>query len=229
MAKSVKFSDDTLVKDARAVARLHNRSLEEQIAHWARIGRGVEASGSFDYSKIEQALAAKTDTTTLTAIEKAVWSERFLAALSDPSPDETAYFEELRDSEKAVNLDATEPPPMNTERFADRVLARRPDVAALYRKHDAKRQVALALRGLRKKRGLTQAEIATQSGMAQPMVSRAESPSGSLPSLDVLRRYAAACDTDLVLGFTSQTVASEDDPCPSSGLISAVRLASPKP
>lgn len=106
MAQSVKFADDALVEDARATAELQSRSLAGQITHWARIGRAIERSGHFDHAKISRALAGEIETTALTAEEKAVWSERFLAKMAEAGPDEEAFFAELRKSGKAVGIDA---------------------------------------------------------------------------------------------------------------------------
>ena len=105
MAQSIKFADDALVNDARAVADRQSRSLAGQITHWARIGRAIERSGSFDYVKISRVLAGELETGVLTAEEKAVWSEQFVAKMSEPGPDEDAFFADLRASGKAVGLD----------------------------------------------------------------------------------------------------------------------------
>ena len=104
MAQSVKFADDTLVDDARAAAELQSRSLAGQIAYWARIGRAVERSGTFDHVRLSRVLAGEFETTVLSPSEKAVWSERFLAKVSEAGPDEDAFFAELRAGGKAVGL-----------------------------------------------------------------------------------------------------------------------------
>lgn len=107
MPKCVTFSDALFVKDARAAAELHSRSLADQIMHWARIGRAIEMSGHFDHSKIVQVLSGAFETTVLTADEKAVWSAGFLQKLSDPAPEEQTFFADLQKSGKAVGLDAS--------------------------------------------------------------------------------------------------------------------------
>lgn len=107
MAQSVKFADDALINDARVVAEVQSRSLASQITHWARIGRAVERSGSFDYAKLSRVLAGEAETTVLTDEEKAVWSEQFLAKMCEPGPEEDAFFAELRASGGAVGLDAS--------------------------------------------------------------------------------------------------------------------------
>ena len=105
MSKSVKL-DATLVDDARGAAALHSRSLAGQIAHWARIGRAIERSGSFEHARLSRVLAGEAETATLTAEEKAVWSERFLAQVAEPGPAEEEAFAALRASDAAVGLDA---------------------------------------------------------------------------------------------------------------------------
>jgi hypothetical protein len=107
MAQSVKFADDALVEDARITADLQSRSLAGQITHWARIGRAIERSGHFDHAKISRVLAGEIETTALTAEEKAVWSEQFLAMMAEPGPEEDRHFAVLRKSGKAVGLDAS--------------------------------------------------------------------------------------------------------------------------
>ena len=89
------------------MSEIQSRSLAGQIMHWARIGRAIERAGSFDHPKISRLLAGELETTTLTAEEKAVWSERFLAKMSEPGPDEEAFFAELRKSGNAVGLDTS--------------------------------------------------------------------------------------------------------------------------
>ncbi|AQQ04729.1 hypothetical protein B0E33_15090 [Roseibium algicola] len=107
MAKSVKFTDDTFVDDARVMAELHSRSVAGQIMHWARVGRAIERFGRFDQAKICRVLSGEMETSTLTAEEKAVWSERFLEKISEPGPDEEAYYAELRKNGNACRLDAS--------------------------------------------------------------------------------------------------------------------------
>ena len=102
MVSSMKISDDEFVAAARAKAELCGRGLDEQILHWARIGRAIESSRNFDFSKIERVLSAKAATTTLSATEQSVWSDLFLAALeAPPSEDEIARFKASLNHEDA--------------------------------------------------------------------------------------------------------------------------------
>ncbi|TVR09397.1 MAG: hypothetical protein EA385_07300 [Salinarimonadaceae bacterium] len=105
MAQSVKFADDTLVDDARAEAEIQSRSLAGQITHWARIGRAIERSGGLDHVRLSRVLAGGLETNVLTAEEKAVRAERFLAKMSEPGAGEEAFFAELRKTGKAAGLD----------------------------------------------------------------------------------------------------------------------------
>lgn len=107
MAQTVKLADDKLVDDARTEAELQSRSLAGQITHWARIGRAVERSAGFDHARLSRVLAGEMETGALTAEEKALWSERFLAKISEAGPAEEAFFAELRQSGEAVGLDAS--------------------------------------------------------------------------------------------------------------------------
>ena len=50
-----------------------------------------------------------------------------------------------------------------------------------------------ALLSARKRAGLTQAEVASRMGVAQPALARIESSLGHSPSLETLRKYARAC------------------------------------
>jgi ribosome-binding protein aMBF1 (putative translation factor) len=49
--------------------------------------------------------------------------------------------------------------------------------------------------------GLSQAELAERCGMRQPQISRIEG-GGTVPTIPLLRRLAAALDADLTIGLT---------------------------
>jgi hypothetical protein len=72
--------DDDLYASAKLVGPLMSRSAAQQIAHWARIGREIEAADSVSHRMVADVLAARTDYDTLTAQEQAVvraeWAER---------------------------------------------------------------------------------------------------------------------------------------------------------
>lgn len=75
--------DDELYSSAKAVGPLMSRSAAQQIAHWARIGREVEASDSVSQRDIAAVLSARLDYDGLNSHEQAVvraeWAERMEA------------------------------------------------------------------------------------------------------------------------------------------------------
>lgn len=97
MAQAVELGDDVMAL-VRCEAELQNRSVVEQITHWLHIGRAIEKSGAFDHTRVSAALAGELETADLTALEKAVWSERFLEKMSEPGPREQAFFAKLHRS-----------------------------------------------------------------------------------------------------------------------------------
>lgn len=64
-----------------------------------------------------------------------------------------------------------------------------------------KRELALALRALRKRANLTQQQIAARSGLTQSRVSKMEAPNGPMPTTESLTRYAEACGSNLCIAF----------------------------
>ncbi|MDT2007532.1 hypothetical protein FXW78_29250 [Rhodococcus opacus] len=72
--------DDELYASAKLVGELMSRSAAQQIAHWARIGRELEASPSVSHRAIADVLDGRRDYDDLTDQEQAVvraeWSER---------------------------------------------------------------------------------------------------------------------------------------------------------
>ena len=59
--------------------------------------------------------------------------------------------------------------------------------------HTEKRELALELRAVRKKAGLTQADIAERSGMTIEDIERIEAPSGDMPTKIEITRYQNGC------------------------------------
>jgi hypothetical protein len=72
--------DDELYASAKLVGRLMSRSAAQQVAHWARIGRELEASPSLSHRSIAAVLDGRRDYDALTDHEQAVvraeWAER---------------------------------------------------------------------------------------------------------------------------------------------------------
>ena len=79
--------DDDLYASAKAAGRLMSRSASQQIAHWARIGRELEAAGSVSAREIAQVLAGQADYDGLSPREQAVvraeWDERNTQRLAE--------------------------------------------------------------------------------------------------------------------------------------------------
>lgn len=66
-----------------------------------------------------------------------------------------------------------------------------------------RRELALALYGLRRRAGLSQAEVAHRMGKTQPHVSRMESATGPFPDGASIEAYAQACDSAAGIVFVS--------------------------
>ena len=89
----------TLVRKESA---LQSRSVAGQLTHWARIGRAIEKSGSFDNQRIADALEAAFSPDDLTAEEQDVWFEEFVAKMTEPGTAEQAHFEKRRQLGRGV-------------------------------------------------------------------------------------------------------------------------------
>lgn len=72
--------DDELYKSAQAVGSLMSRSAAQQIAHWARLGRELEAGVSVSVADITRVLSGEQSYDELTpqeqALVRATWAER---------------------------------------------------------------------------------------------------------------------------------------------------------
>lgn len=72
--------DDDLYASARLAGEVQSRSASQQVVHWARIGREIEASASIAQKDIAEALAGSRSYDTLSTKEQAVvraeWSAR---------------------------------------------------------------------------------------------------------------------------------------------------------
>jgi hypothetical protein len=72
--------DDELYNSAKLVAEIMSRSTAQQIAHWARIGRELEASAGVSPRAVAEVLAGRRDYDALDAREQAIvraeWTER---------------------------------------------------------------------------------------------------------------------------------------------------------
>lgn len=72
--------DDELYASAKLAGSVQSRSASQQVAHWARIGREIEASSSISHRDIAAVLAGSRSYDSLDAKEQAVvraeWSAR---------------------------------------------------------------------------------------------------------------------------------------------------------
>jgi len=99
---------------------------------------------------------------------------------------------------------------MPKKSFRSELRSRRPDIAEEIKGSELKRKLALALRALRKEKGLTQKDIEHRSKLSQPMISRLEAPTGSLPNCDTIMRYVDACGGHMLLGFSANEFDESD-------------------
>ncbi len=78
--------DDDLFASAKAVGEVMSRSASQQVSHWARIGRELEAAASVSQRTVAAVLAGERSYDRLTAEEQAVvraeWSERIDARIA---------------------------------------------------------------------------------------------------------------------------------------------------
>jgi hypothetical protein len=72
--------DDELYASAKLAGSVQSRSASQQVAHWARIGREIEASSSISHKEIAAVLAGSRSYDSLDSKEQAVvraeWSAR---------------------------------------------------------------------------------------------------------------------------------------------------------
>ena len=78
--------DRELYRAATSVAPMMSRSTTQQIAHWARIGRELEASSEVSIDQVARALRGAKDYDTLSteeqAIVRACWAEKMATLAS---------------------------------------------------------------------------------------------------------------------------------------------------
>lgn len=93
-----------------------------------------------------------------------------------------------------------------SEDIPERMRAANPAGAALLDQHRAQADLALALRSMRKAKGMGQTDVILASEelgrpLTQSVISSLESPTAALPNLDGIVRYAAACGARVELSF----------------------------
>ncbi len=78
--------DGDLFAAAKSSGAVHSRSAAQQIAHWARIGRELEASGGISHREVEAVLAGDGSYDDLQEREQAIvrgtWDEQVADRLS---------------------------------------------------------------------------------------------------------------------------------------------------
>lgn len=89
------------------------------------------------------------------------------------------------------------------------MLAEDPKLEAEYDQTAIKRDIALMLRALRKKAGLTQTELAVRTGLSQSHISKIEAPTGGLPEIESCARYVHGCGQSLLISPVSHAVAAQ--------------------
>lgn len=75
--------DDELFASAKLVGSVMSRSASQQIAHWARIGRELEASGTVSHRDIAATLAGERRYDELDAEEQAVVRAEWMELLDE--------------------------------------------------------------------------------------------------------------------------------------------------
>lgn len=115
--------DDDLYASAKLAGEVQSRSAAQQVVHWARIGRELEASASISQKDIADVLAGSRSYDSLTAKEQAVvraeWAERMDARrealnLAEQFAAAGRTWVELDDDGKVVKRGGT--PKQNTAR-----------------------------------------------------------------------------------------------------------------
>jgi DNA-binding XRE family transcriptional regulator len=105
--------------------------------------------------------------------------------------------------------------------LAGALLAEDEGLRTAFEAHSDKRNLALALRSLRRWAGLTQADLAERAGLSQSHVSKIESATGPMPSTETLHRYAAACDARVRIDFLTRRKGAKAGTANGDGVIAA--------
>ncbi len=91
MSQSIKISNP-IMQAVRNESALSSRSLAGQVEYWVRIGRAIENSPKFSYSRIKLALNADMSTDELSTEEQEVFFDQFYGSMwSDSSEQESAF------------------------------------------------------------------------------------------------------------------------------------------
>lgn len=104
MPRSLNLAAAMLESIAAAAAR-SGRTFSDQAAHWLLIGRAIDESTGFNFSKVEAALVSKRDTADLSETERVVWNAYVQDYLIAPDDAEEAFFEARPAMGLGVGLD----------------------------------------------------------------------------------------------------------------------------
>ena len=95
MSRTVKMSDE-MVSIAENETLISGRSLAGQVEYWAKIGRAIEQSPTFDYQRVKAALTAQIPYDDLTGEEQDVYLEELDDALwSEPDAATKTLYAQL--------------------------------------------------------------------------------------------------------------------------------------
>ncbi len=80
-----------------------------------------------------------------------------------------------------------------------------PEFRYHYEQKKTVHEIALAVRGMRRQAGMTQAQLAKRVGVSQPMIAKIEKGRGTVaPGWDSLRRVCIALNKQMRLSFVDQ-------------------------
>ena len=97
--------DDSLMNSVRTEAVRQKRSVEDQIAHWVKIGEAVEESPSYNYANIQAVFDGKKTHEELKFEEYQVWFDEVMKKMDFPFEKEKAYFTDMRRKGLSAGLD----------------------------------------------------------------------------------------------------------------------------
>ncbi len=97
--------DDDLYASAKLAGEVQSRSASQQVVHWARIGREIEASASIAQKDIAAVLAASRSYDTLSAKDQAIVRAEWSALMDDRRAALNLAEQFARDGRAWVELD----------------------------------------------------------------------------------------------------------------------------
>lgn len=121
-----------------------------------------------------------------------------------------------------IGKTTTAPRASSTSPFLQELREANPAGAELLDKSEAKANIARSLRAMRKARNMTQEEVSAASGLTQPLISRLEAPTGSMPDLNSVMRYVSACGGHLSMDFRLGEAATAENVAPQHRVASLI-------